>query len=154
MNKILQKYIDTAIRAEELAVNFYSKFSRRFQKDSPLQLLLESAAKQKVLDRIYFNALAVKARLGHYNIKESKVDFSVAHDLNHFFQDIEIVGDHSALKSLFTRAKGFQDALVAYYKSISHVFHHETELMRIIDYNKSLSDDIQNLMTKQEALTE
>jgi rubrerythrin len=154
MNKILQKYIDTAIRAEELAVNFYSKFSRRFQKDSPLQLLLESAAKQKVLDRIYFNSLAVKARLGHYNIKESKVDFSIALDLNHFFQDIEIVGDHSALKSLFTRAKGFQDALVAYYESISHIFQHEPELMRIIDYNKSLSEEIQNLMTKEEIVPE
>ncbi|PKL86382.1 MAG: hypothetical protein CVV22_02630 [Ignavibacteriae bacterium HGW-Ignavibacteriae-1] len=154
MNKILQKYIDTAIRAEELAVNFYSKFSRRFHKDSPLQLLLESAAKQKVLDRIYFNALAVKAKLGNYNVKESKVDFTVALDLNHFFQDIEIVGDHSALKSLFTRAKGFQDALVAYYESIAHIFHNETEFMRIIDYNKSLGEEIQNLMIKESDLPE
>ncbi len=154
MNKILQKYIDTAIRAEELAVNFYSKFSRRFPKDSPLQQLLESAAKQKVLDRIYFNALAVKAKLGHYNVKESNVDFSIALDLNHFFQDIEIVGDHSALKSLFTRAKGFQDALVAYYESISPIFHKEPEILRIIDYNKSLGEEIQNLMTKVSDLPE
>lgn len=152
MNKILLKYIDTAIRAEELAVNFYSKFSRRFHKGSPLQTILENAAKEKVLHRIYFNSLAAKTRLGKFNMKESKVDFVSALDLNHFFQDIEIVGDHSALKSLFTRAKGFQEAIIAYYEAIAHIFNNEPEFLRIIQYNKNLNEEIKKLMKLEETL--
>lgn len=142
MNKILLKYIDTAIHAEELAVRFYSNFSHRFPKGTPAQILLESAAKQKVLHKNYFTGLLAKARTGKFNIKESDVVFVKALDLEHFFQDIEIVGIHSQLSSLFRRAKGFQDILVEFYNSIVNIFTHEPEFSQIIAYNKTLRDEL------------
>lgn len=142
MNKILLKYIDTAIRAEELAVSFYSNFSRRFAKGTQTQLLLENAAKQKVLHKNFFAGLIPKTRSGKFNIRESDLDFVKVLALEHFFQDIEIVGVHSAISSLFRRAKGFQDTLIEYYHSIANIFTNEPEFSNIITYNKSLRDEL------------
>jgi len=142
MNKVLIKYIDTAVRAEELAVNFFSGFSHRFPKGEPIQILLENAAKQKVLHKNYFAGLISKARTGKFNIKPTDLDFVKALDLEQFFQDISVVGANSQINSLFRRTIAFQDILNDYYNSIIHIFTNEPEFLQIIDYNISLRDEL------------
>lgn len=132
----LLEIIDTALEAEEIGIQFYSKLSHRFRADSELNSILTSMAKMKVRHKRIFQNLRNSIENNDINLSPIDFEFSKKITLRRFFEDIDVVGDHTKPMAVLAKAYAFQKESILYYNLIRDIIGKNPELDTIIDFCK------------------
>jgi hypothetical protein len=132
--------VETAIKAEDISINYFSKLSRRIGRLHPLSLQFERFAKEKVLIKNYFsNLLYMLNNKGLSLINAETFNFDTA-NISKYFNDIEVVGDHSNLMLLFENTVHYQTEVIKFYSEILNALNTEkSDLLKIIQINKEFT---------------
>ncbi len=133
----IQDLIKTAIRAEELGINFYSELSKRFYKFEELKQTLELLAKDEVEHKRQFTELLSDVGEDKYEISEEDRDFLKGVDISKFFEGMETIGANVKPISILTKAYAFEKESVLYYIGIRDVVGKNPKLDQIIKIEKS-----------------
>lgn len=128
--------IETAIKAEDIGIQFYSKLSRRFVRNNQLKMVLERMAKQKIEHKRFFTETLNRVRHNSYSISDLDRRYFESIDLAKFFDDIEVVGDHTKPLAVLTKAFAFEKESILFYQSLRDILGKSSEFDEIIDFCK------------------
>lgn len=127
---------ETAIRAEELGITFYSELARRFSKKPELKELFEILAKDEVEHKRQFTELLNNYGDQIFNANEMDGEFLKGVDISKFFPGMETVDDNIKPAAVLARAYAFEKESVLFYLGIRDVMGNSEQIEKIIKIEK------------------
>ena len=133
----VQQVIQTAIRAEELGINYYSELAKRFSKYEDLRHILEQLAKDEVEHKRQFSEMLRNVGNDKFDIKEEDAEFMRGVDISKFFDGMETVGANVKPIAVLARAYAFEKESVLFYLGLRDIMGKNAQLDEIIRIEKS-----------------
>lgn len=132
----LKSIIETAIRAEELGINYYSELAKRFHKNAEIKEMFELLAKDEVLHKKQFNDLL--SNLNDFNVAITELDksFMSGVDISKFFKGMESVDNNAKPEEVLKNAFEFEKESVLFYSGLRDIIGENKELDEIIKLEK------------------
>ena len=132
----LKKTIETAIKAEELGISFYSELSKLFGKDTELKEMFELLAKDEVEHKRQFTELLKSVADEDVQINDVDKEFMQGIDISKYFEFMESVDTNVKPSAVLMRAYAFEKESVLYYSGIRDIIGSSLQLDAIIQLEK------------------
>jgi rubrerythrin len=131
----LKEAVETAIKAEELGIQYYSELARKFDKNPEIKEMLEKLAKDEIQHKNQFSDLLKLVPEGKEPTKMD-VEYIKGVDISKFFDDMEAVDTSQKPKEILQRAYEFEKESVLFYLGIRDMFGGSAVLDEIIQIEK------------------
>lgn len=138
MNTItVQSIIETAIRAEELGISFYSELAKKVAKNEELKAILELLAKDEVEHKRQFTNLLKEVEQQSFELSDADKDYMQGVDVSKFFDSMETIDPNANPQTVLAKAYAFEKESVLFYIGLRDIIGSNTQLDQIIKYEKS-----------------
>ena len=135
-NYTLEKAIETAIKAEELGIKFYSEMSKRFHNYVEIKEMFELLAKDEYEHKKQFTNLLNQLPASIPSQMDIFVEFLNAVDISKYFQDMESIPNDIKPSEVLSRVYNFEKDTVLFYLGISDFLDDSQIIKEIINVEK------------------
>lgn len=133
----LKNAIETAIKAEELGINFYSKLSKRFIDNKEIHNVFDLLAKDEVEHKKQFMNLLDSVADQTFEISENDIMFLNVCDISKYFPNMETISEEISATEVLKQSFNFEKDSVLYYTGIKDVIGSNQVIDEIINREKT-----------------
>lgn len=142
----IKKAIETAIRAEELGIGYYSELAKQYSKQPEIKKMFELLAKDEVDHKRQFTEMMKDVQDKQVVISDLDEAFFRSVDISRFFSDMESVDTSIDPLDVLRRALQFEKESVLFYQQIRDLIGPDDTMDRIIAVEKKHVSQIMKYM--------
>ncbi|MFP4529185.1 MAG: ferritin family protein [Candidatus Kapaibacterium sp.] len=131
----LKDAVETAIKAEELGIKFYSNLAQKFRKNTEIHDMLQDLAKDEADHKKQFTDLLKLVPEGKQPTEMDK-EYMQGVDISRYFDDMETIDTDKKPDEILQSAYEFEKESVLYYLGIKDMFGGSAVLDEIIKMEK------------------
>ncbi len=132
----IRSAIETAIKAEELGITFYSELSRQYGKNAELKQMFELLAKDEVEHKRQFNDMLKDYGESNFETTDLDDEFLKCIDISKFFPGMDHIDPQMTPEAVLIRAYTFEKESVLYYMGMRDIIGKSAHLDEIIRIEK------------------
>jgi rubrerythrin len=133
----VKSILETAVKAEDLGISFYTELARKFAGNDEIRSILEMLARDEVEHKRQFSELLRDVGEENYHLSQIDIDYIKSVDLSRHFDGLENVSSNIKPMAVLTRAYAFEKESVLFYTGLRDIIGRNPMLDEIIKIEKS-----------------